>query len=79
MQIITYKGKMHIFNETSTDLAYPEEWFISRCWFIVKNMNLFKNNMSKLDALSHLWISVQYLKAVYDDATMSDLSKCSSA
>ena len=70
---------MYVFNETPTDTTYPEEWFISRCWFIVKNMNLYKNDLSKLDALSHLWVSVHFLKSAYDESTMVELAKCSTA
>lgn len=79
MQIITYNGKMHVFNETTTDLTYPDEWFISRCWFIVKNMDRYKNDMKHLETLSHIWVAVTFLEAKYPDNVMDELNQCRNA
>lgn len=76
MLIITYNGKLHVFYETEHDALFPEECFTTRCWFIVKNMESYKNNISYLDTLSHIWINISVLGVEYDNSIMDEIQHC---
>jgi hypothetical protein len=76
MLIITYNGMIHVFNEYECDSIFPEERFLSRCWFYVKNMHNYKNNLDYLENLSYIWINIKYLNASYDDYIMNEISNC---
>ncbi len=67
---------IHVFNETECDYSFPEERFISRCWFYVKNMNNYKNNLEYLENLSYIWINVKFLNATYNDSIMNEIYNC---
>ena len=73
MQLIAYKGKMYAFEtkENECDL----DAFISRCWFIVKNYDRFKD-YAYLETLSHVWANCRYLNVMYDDHIMKELALC---
>ena len=71
MHVIAYKGKLYAFETKENDT----ETFISRCWFIVKNINAFED-YSYLEHLSHIWANCKYLNVTYDQAIMAELTKC---
>lgn len=74
MQIITYDGKLYMFEQNDNEI---EERFIERCWFIVKNIQTYKNKLDYLESLSHIWVNVRFLKATYDQNIMEELDTCS--
>ena len=79
MQIITCNGTMHVFHEDVNDAKFPEEWFISRCWFIVKNMQRYKNDstvtVDDIHNMSHIWTNIRFLNVQYDASIMQALEK----
>ncbi len=79
MLIITYNGMIHVFNERDYDFYFPEERFMSRCWFFVKNMHNYKNNLTYLENLANIWVNVKFLNATYDESIMNELNNCKSA
>lgn len=77
MQIITYNGNLYVFNETDYDIvALTDEMFISRCWFIAKNIHKYKNKVCYLETLANVWINVKYLGVSYDADIMQEISSC---
>jgi hypothetical protein len=77
MLVITYLGKTYIFTrkDTTTELE-TDTMFRERCWWIVKN--IVKDSMDKktIIALSHIWVSIKYYGAIYDDKTTDKLKTC---
>ena len=76
MLIITYNGMIHVFTEHDYDLVFPKKKFISRCWFYVKNMHKYKNNLYYLENLSYIWVNIKFLNATYDDYIMDEINNC---
>lgn len=76
MLIITYNGMIHVFNKQECDLLFPEEKFMSRCWFYVKNMENYKNNFTYLENLSYIWINIKFLNTIYEPHIMDEINKC---
>lgn len=65
MLVISHKGKTYSF--TKNDDIETTVMFKERCWWIVKNMENGKFDISSLVSFSHIWISMKYYNASYDD------------
>ena len=75
INIIEYQGHHHVFKNTWNE---PENTFVKRTWFYVKNADKYKENLKYLESLSYLWISVQVLGVTYSEAIMEELRECNS-
>lgn len=78
MLVITYLGKTYTFSrkDTTTELE-TDVMFRDRCWWIVKNIAHNSSVEQKtIIALSHIWTSIKYYGAIYDDKTVDKLKTC---
>ena len=75
MHIIEYKGNLYAFETKESECE--SDAFISRCWFIVKNIAKFED-YEYLLSLSHVWVNCKYLNVLYDDCVMKELEQCES-
>lgn len=69
MHIINYGGITYVFPDNSENFKEQE-----RLWFLVKAVHTSNMSMELLDPLSHIYIHVKYMKAVYDPEIMKQLS-----
>lgn len=71
MNIIKYKGKVHVFSSVTDELPYI---YNERLWFIVKNKDKYeKTELSQLIELSHIWVNYKYYNLEYDQNIMKKL------
>jgi len=68
MNIIKYKGKVHVFPSVTDELP---KIYNERLWFIVKNQD--KLPSSELIDLSHIWVNYKYYNLEYDQNIMKKL------
>lgn len=61
MNVICYDGLIHTFHNT---LSEDSKMFIDRTWYIVKNLNKYKD-IDYLVNLSFLWINKKYYNIEY--------------
>ena len=57
-------------------LNEPDNMFIDRCWFIVKNIGSFDKIYELLEKLSYLWVNTKHLKCEYSKSVMDQLENC---
>jgi hypothetical protein len=69
MNIIQYKGKIHVF-EDNTD-SVPDNIYLDRLWFIVKNMD--KGSYDHIVNMSYIWMGRKHYNLEYDAHIMSAL------
>lgn len=62
--IINCRGKIYVFKNTRGE---KKNMFIARCWYIVENIDNFKNDYEKLENQSHLWVNEKFLGVQYDN------------
>jgi hypothetical protein len=72
--LITHQGKIYIFQKNNDE---RDEMFFDRCWFIVKNIDKYQDNMSYLYHLSLLWVNHKYLKVTYNEEIMKAIQSVS--
>ena len=73
MNIIKYKGKVHVFSSVTDELP---NIYNERLWFIVKNKDKYENEkkeLSQLIELSHIWVNYKYYNLEYDQNIMKKL------
>ena len=71
MNIIKYKGKVHVFSSVTDELP---NIYNERLWFIVKNKDKYeKTELSQLIELSHIWVNYKYYNLEYDQNIMKKL------
>jgi len=68
MNIIKYKGKVHVFSSVNDELP---NIYNERLWFIVKNQD--KLPSAELIDLSHIWVNYKYYNLEYDQNIMKKL------
>jgi hypothetical protein len=68
MHIINYGGKTYVYPDSDN---FKEQ---ERVWFLVKASHTSNMSMDVLEPLSHVYIHVKYMKAVYDPDIMKQLS-----
>lgn len=64
MQIvhISYAGKSWVFHNHKQDNI---TMFYDRCWFIIKQNDIHKNNRALVDALADIYICKKYYSVTY--------------
>lgn len=77
MNIIKYKGKVHVFSSATDELPHI---YNERLWFIVKNKDKYEkteltqlSQLSQLIELSHIWVNNKYYNLEYDQNIMKKL------
>lgn len=71
MNIIKYKGKIHVFPSVTDELP---KIYNERLWFIIKNKDKYeKTEFSQLIQLSHIWVNYKYYNLEYDQNIMKKL------
>lgn len=71
MNIIKYKGKVHVFSSVTDELP---KIYNERLWFIIKNQDKYeKTELSQLIELSHIWVNYKYYNLEYDQNIMKKL------
>ena len=71
MNIIQYKGKIHTFDKNTENI--PDNIYIDRLWFIVKNID--KASYEYIINMSYIWINHKHYNLQYDAHIMSALEE----
>lgn len=75
INLIEDNGKHYIFHNLRNE---KDMMFINRTWFIVKNIDKYKDNYKYLENLSFIWINNKYYDLIYDSKIMKELDMCNS-
>lgn len=76
MLVISYLGNTYTFPRKNNTEAETDAMFRDRCWWIVKNIAKGDKDKKTIIALSHVWVSIKYYGATYDDSIIDVLKTC---
>lgn len=74
MNIIQYKGRIHVFDDNKENI--PDNVYLDRLWFIVKNIG--KGPYEHVVLMSHIWMNNKHYNLEYSPHIMCLLEEFNS-